>query len=100
MKIISTWPRVSLSMFHQMALQDWSSQSISEEPLNYFHNIMNFIILALSHVLSTLLHFSLGNSVSVFSFDETYVLFDYFQVAWVLFVFSFFMKFFFPDISL
>ena len=28
-----------------------------------------FIILVQSHVLSTLLHFSLGNSVSVFSFD-------------------------------
>ena len=49
-----------------------------------------FIILAQSHVLSALLRFSLGNSVGVFSFDLIYVPIDYFQVARVFFVFSFF----------
>ena len=33
------------------------------------------------HVLSTLLRFNLGNHVSIFSFDLTCVLFDYFQLS-------------------
>ena len=86
MKIIPTWPGASLPRFHQTALQDYSSE------------VGIIFILAPSHVLRTLLRFSLGNSVGVFSFDLTYVQLDYYRVARV---FPFFFKeFFSPVISL
>ena len=85
MKIIPTWPKVSLPRFHQTDLQDRTG-----------HVGIIFIISALSHVLSTSLCFSLNNSFSVFSFDGTYMLLDNFQVARVFFIFSFFTIFFFP----
>ena len=44
--------------------------------------------------------FSLGNSVGVFSFDKTFMLFGYFQVARIFLVFSFFLINISIDISL
>ena len=58
MKIIPKWPRACVRRFHQTALKDHTD-----------HVGIIFIILALSHVLSILLGFSLGNSLGVFSFD-------------------------------
>ena len=53
MKIIPTYPRTSLMRFHL-------NGSSGSHALGYIGII--FIILALSHVLSTLIRFSLGNS--------------------------------------
>ena len=70
MKIIPTSPRTSLPGFHQMALQ---GRSNSEKPfvetlgrLVLGHVVIIFMILALSHVLRTLLRFSLGKYFGVF----------------------------------
>ena len=61
----------------------------------YIYIYTYIYILALFRVFSTLLRFCLGNSANVFSFDLTYVLLDYFQVARVFFVFSCFTGIFF-----
>ena len=80
-KIIPTWPRANLPWFYQTALQDWPGEEVI------------FIILAISHVLSTLLFLALIIlSVLLFSFDQTYVLINCYQVARVFSVFSFLTK--------
>ena len=51
--------------------QFWRTVWWNEGRLTHDHVGIIFIILVLSHVLSTLLYFSLGNSFGVFSFDLT-----------------------------
>ena len=96
MKIIPTWPQVSLPRFHKMAP---AGAILKSHLVILACGYRGIIFIIFSHILSTLLYFSLGNSVGVFSFDLTYILLDNFQVARVFHLFYFY-KFLFLDINL